>query len=384
MSAFSLRRHDPDPGQPASFRLRQPGIRANPPALALESWPSLHDTTVQEPAVSGAEPTTVTVTTDPMVEHEELTVQPLVGWWLQWKSRCGKPGAGIRRMSASARAAGIELETRTSAVREPAPRSIRRLMKSRAQRRRTLERGRARAKRFAGQCSVAAEADVKAKDCPLPPGPFDRRRPHRRTLSPIRDHRKDPRRNRRSVFGRRRWRSSPLQTPDRVDEFRDTLARGRFRSNRKFRDDRNLLLRSEPACAFRSRFNCSTCGSRATSRIVDTLIILSMIVRLRDRPTCWRHMRRLILTRVAVVQRLDWRAVLSAAAKAQQNGSSRGSRRLPTCRQLRLFMTGQCLRTMFRAPIAPINCWSSSSFIAILVVHIVTGSGLGASGCCAS
>ena len=93
-----------------------------------------------------------------------------------------------------------------------------------------------------------------------------------------------------------------------------------------------------------------------TSRSQDTLIMLTVVVvgavlmhALLD------MMRRFILMRVAVDLECRLGApVLSAAAKAAQNGSSREFQILSDLQHLRNFVTGPVLLTLFDAPAVPI------------------------------
>jgi ATP-binding cassette subfamily C protein len=114
-----------------------------------------------------------------------------------------------------------------------------------------------------------------------------------------------------------------------------------------------------------------------TSRSIDTLIMLSLIVVgaivfhvILD------MMRRFILMRVAVEFESKLGApVLSAAAKASQNGSSREFQILGDLQHIRSFVTGSVLLTMFDAPIAPVY------LAAVFLIHphlgfIVLGTGV--------
>ncbi|WP_349371524.1 type I secretion system permease/ATPase [Salinarimonas sp.] len=93
-----------------------------------------------------------------------------------------------------------------------------------------------------------------------------------------------------------------------------------------------------------------------TSRSLDTLAMLTLIVvgaiaahALLD------MMRRLILVRIATEAESKLGApVLSAAAKAAQNGSSREFQTLSDLQQLRSFITGPVLLTMLDSPTVPL------------------------------
>lgn len=114
-----------------------------------------------------------------------------------------------------------------------------------------------------------------------------------------------------------------------------------------------------------------------TSRSLDTLVMLTAIVAgaiaahvLLD------MMRRFILMRVAVEAESKLGApVLSAAAKSAQGGSSRDFQTLADLQQLRAFITGPVILTMFDAPVAP------AYLLVIFMIHphlgfIVTTTGV--------
>ena len=114
-----------------------------------------------------------------------------------------------------------------------------------------------------------------------------------------------------------------------------------------------------------------------TSRSIDTLIMLSIVVMgaiLMN--VVLDAIRRFILMRTAVdLESRLGAPVLSAAAKASQNGSSREFQTLTDLQQLRSFVTGPVLLTMFDAPVGPIY------LIAVFLIHphigfIVSGTGL--------
>lgn len=93
-----------------------------------------------------------------------------------------------------------------------------------------------------------------------------------------------------------------------------------------------------------------------TSRSIDTLIMLSLIVAgAIFIHTLLDTIRRYMLTRIAVeVETKLGAPVLSAAAKASQNGSSREFQILGDLQQLRAFLTGPVILTMLDTPVAPI------------------------------
>ena len=102
-----------------------------------------------------------------------------------------------------------------------------------------------------------------------------------------------------------------------------------------------------------------------TSRSTETLVMLTVVVvgalalyAILD------VIRRHLLMRVAVRFETTVSApVLSAAAKSAQHGSSREFQALGDLAQIRNFMTGPTLLTMFDAPVAPIY------FLAVFLVH---------------
>ncbi|MCB8823040.1 type I secretion system permease/ATPase [Microvirga rosea] len=102
-----------------------------------------------------------------------------------------------------------------------------------------------------------------------------------------------------------------------------------------------------------------------TSRSVDTLAMLSLIVVgaivahvLMD------MMRRFILMRIAVEAESKLGApVLSAAAKASQNGSSKEFQTLSDLQHVRSFLTGPVLLMMLDAPVAPVYLF------AVFMIH---------------
>ncbi|WP_417714904.1 type I secretion system permease/ATPase [Roseibium sp. SCP14] len=114
-----------------------------------------------------------------------------------------------------------------------------------------------------------------------------------------------------------------------------------------------------------------------TSRSLDTLVMLSVLVAgfllvhvLLDMA------RRLILMRIAVeTETRLGPSVLSAAAKASQNGSNREYQTLGDLQQMRSFITGPVLLNMFDIPVIPLY------MLAVYLIHpqlgyIVTCTGL--------
>jgi ATP-binding cassette subfamily C protein len=102
-----------------------------------------------------------------------------------------------------------------------------------------------------------------------------------------------------------------------------------------------------------------------SSRSMDTLIMLSIfVVGALAVYSLLDMMRRLLLTRIAVQVETGLGApVLSAATKAAQHGSSREFQAVLDLNQLRNFLTGPVVLTMFDSPIAPLY------FLAIYLIH---------------
>lgn len=102
-----------------------------------------------------------------------------------------------------------------------------------------------------------------------------------------------------------------------------------------------------------------------TSRSLDTLVMLSLIVMLAIiAHVLLDMMRRFILMRVAVdVESRLGGPVLAAAAKAAQTGSNREFQTLADLQQIRSFLTGPVILTMLDAPTAPIY------LLAVYLIH---------------
>ena len=113
-----------------------------------------------------------------------------------------------------------------------------------------------------------------------------------------------------------------------------------------------------------------------TSRSMDTLVMLTIVVVI----ALVMHVlvdivRRIILMRTAVeVESKLGPAVLSAAAKASQNGSAAQFQVLGDLQQLRAFITGPVLLTMLDAPVTPLY------LLAVFLVHPYLGFIVGATG----
>lgn len=102
-----------------------------------------------------------------------------------------------------------------------------------------------------------------------------------------------------------------------------------------------------------------------TSRSIDTLMMLSLIVMLAIGAHVLLDMvRRFMLMRVAVdVESRLGGPVLAAAAKAAQTGSNREFQTLADLQQIRSFLTGPVILTMLDAPTAPIY------LLAVYLIH---------------
>jgi ATP-binding cassette subfamily C protein len=112
----------------------------------------------------------------------------------------------------------------------------------------------------------------------------------------------------------------------------------------------NLLLLSIPIYLF----NMS--DRVLTSRSTDTLIMLTLVVfGAIGAHVLLDMMRRFILMRIAVEAEAKLGApVLSAAAKSAQGGSIREFQTVADLQQLRTFLTGPVILTMFDAPVSPV------------------------------
>jgi len=160
-------------------------------------------------------------------------------------------------------------------------------------------------------------------------------------------------------------RSPPLHKRSSDGEFRDVLGKGLAKARRNlltvgiFSIAVNLLVLSIPVYLF----NMS--DRVLTSRSTDTLMMLTMIVvGAIAAHVLMDMMRRFILMRVAVETEARLGGpVLSAAAKAAQNGSSREFQTLADLQHLRLFITGPVLLTMFDAPVSP------AYFAVVFLIH---------------
>lgn len=133
----------------------------------------------------------------------------------------------------------------------------------------------------------------------------------------------------------------------------------------------NLLLLSIPVYLF----NMS--DRVLTSRSTDTLIMLTLVVfGAIAAHVLLDMMRRFILMRIAVEAEAKLGApVLSAAAKSAQGGSIREFQTVADLQQLRGFITGPVILTMFDAPVSPVY------LVVVFLIHphlgfIVTGAAI--------
>jgi ATP-binding cassette, subfamily C, bacterial len=169
----------------------------------------------------------------------------------------------------------------------------------------------------------------------------------------------------------------PLHRRSSDRDFREALGRGLAVVRRSlvivalFSFAVNVLILAVPVYLFQISDRV------LTSRSMDTLVMLTIVVVM----ALIMHVlvdivRRIILMRTAVeVESKLGPAVLSAAAKASQNGSSREFQVLGDLQHLRSFLTGSVLLTMLDAPVTPLYLF------AVFLVHpylgfIVLGTGL--------
>ncbi|MEW6644580.1 MAG: type I secretion system permease/ATPase [Pseudomonadota bacterium] len=153
------------------------------------------------------------------------------------------------------------------------------------------------------------------------------------------------------------------------NEFRDVLGSGLEAARHNlvtvgvFSVVVNLLVLSIPIYLF----NMS--DRVLTSRSVDTLMVLTSIVIFAIAAhVLMDMMRRFILMRVAVETEAKLGGpVLSAAAKAAQNGSSREFQTLADLQHLRSFITGPVLLTLFDTPVAPVY------LAVVFLIHLQLG-----------
>lgn len=172
--------------------------------------------------------------------------------------------------------------------------------------------------------------------------------------------------------------SPPLEQRSGDRDFRDVLRKGLAACRRNlitvgiFSIATNLLVLAIPIYLF------NVSDRVLTSRSVDTLVMLTMVVAgaigghvLLD------MMRRFILMRIAVEAESKLGApVLSAAAKSAQGGSSRDFQVLADLQQLRSFITGPVILTMFDAPVSPVY------LLVVFLIHPQLGFIVATAGAC--
>jgi len=150
--------------------------------------------------------------------------------------------------------------------------------------------------------------------------------------------------------------SPPLEQRSGDKDFREVLRSGLAVCRRNlitvgvFSIAVNLLILAIPIYLF------NVSDRVLTSRSTDTLIMLTTIVAgAIGAHVLLDMMRRFILMRIAVETESKLGApVLSAAAKSAQGGSSRDFQTLADLQQLRGFITGPVILTMFDTPVSPV------------------------------
>lgn len=156
-----------------------------------------------------------------------------------------------------------------------------------------------------------------------------------------------------------------LQNKMGAPDFRNVLTTGLAEAKRNllivaiFSFAANILVLAVPIYLFQISDRV------LTSRSVDTLVMLTVIVLgLILAHVLLDMMRRFLLMRVAVgIETKLGAPVLSAAARASYNGSSREFQVLGDLQQVRSFITGSTLLTMMDAPVAPIY------LLAVFLIH---------------
>lgn len=158
---------------------------------------------------------------------------------------------------------------------------------------------------------------------------------------------------------------SPLERRSADRDFREVLTKGLAVCRRNlvtvgiFSFAVNLLILSIPIYLFQ------VSDRVLTSRSTETLVMLTAVAAgALAAHVLLDMMRRFILMRVAVEAESKLGApVLSAAAKAAQTGSIREFQTLADLQQLRAFVTGPVLLSMFDTPVAPIY------LLAVFLIH---------------
>jgi ATP-binding cassette subfamily C protein len=171
--------------------------------------------------------------------------------------------------------------------------------------------------------------------------------------------------------------STPLERRSGDRDFRSILSSGLSRTRRDlfmigvFSFAVNLLLLAIPIYLFQLSDRV------LSSRSIDTLVMLTVVVvGILIGQSALDVIRRFILMRIAAETESKLGApVLSAAAKAAQGGSNREFQTLADLQQVRNFLTGPTVLTMFDAPIAPVY------LVVVFLIHphigfIVTGAGV--------
>lgn len=172
-------------------------------------------------------------------------------------------------------------------------------------------------------------------------------------------------------------RDTPLERRSGDRDFRSILSKGLARSRRDlvmigvFSFVVNLLLLAIPIYLFQLSDRV------LSSRSIDTLVMLTVVVvGIILGQSALDVIRRFILMRIAAETESKLGApVLSAAAKAAQGGSNREFQTLADLQQIRNFLTGPTVLTMFDAPISPVY------LLVVFLIHphlgfIVTGAGI--------
>jgi ATP-binding cassette, subfamily C, bacterial len=170
--------------------------------------------------------------------------------------------------------------------------------------------------------------------------------------------------------------SGSLEQRSEDKDFREVLRKGLAVCRRNlmtvgiFSVATNLLLLSIPIYLF----NMS--DRVLTSRSTDTLIMLTLVVfGAIGAHVLLDMMRRFILMRIAVEAEAKLGApVLSAAAKSAQSGSIREFQTVADLQQLRTFITGPVILTMFDAPVSPVY------LLVVFLIHPQLGFIVAASG----
>ncbi|WP_328804954.1 type I secretion system permease/ATPase [Stappia albiluteola] len=171
--------------------------------------------------------------------------------------------------------------------------------------------------------------------------------------------------------------SSPLEQRYSDKNFREVLGKGLNRCRRNlitvgiFSFFVNSLVLCIPIYLFQISDRV------LTSRSTDTLLMLTaLVVGFILVHVVLDMIRRIILMRIAVDAETQLGpSVLSAAAKASQNGSNREYQVLGDLQQLRNFITGPVLLTIFDIPVIPVY------LLAVFLIHPHLGFIVSTTGC---